>query len=188
MILKCIKFFLRPFVHTWRRAFIFPFLWEKLFNYDKIRFKKYSGSFNHVNEMCALSRIIMAYHVLEKGLTMPNRRLGFGREAVLNLIHLIEEFYLQFGDHDQVRHAAGCVATYLKLHQDEKYDMTLDPEFWKRINAFVLKQKSNPVEMISTTRDAFLHWLKRTLNSLRNHVIRFVILRGKLTSRRLRRL
>lgn len=155
MILRCIKFVLRPFVHAWRRVFIVSFRWKKLFSYDRLRFKKYSGSFNQANEMCALSRIIMAYHVLEKGLTMPNRRLGFGREAVLNLIYLIEAFYLQFGKHEQVSHAAGCVATYLKLHQDEKFDMASDPEFWERINTFVLKQKSTPVEMISITRDAF---------------------------------
>ena len=155
MILQCIKFILRPIVRMWRYFVVAPKQWKLLFNYDKRRFKKLSGSFNQMNQMCALSQIIMAYHVLEKGLTMPNRRLGFGHNAVLELMSLIEKYELQFGNHDQVRHAAGCVATYLKLHQDEKYDMTSDPEFWERINTFVLKQKSNPVEMILTTRDAF---------------------------------
>lgn len=39
-----------------------------------------------------LAVLLVDSHVLEKGLTMPNRRLGFGQQRVRNLVKYINEY------------------------------------------------------------------------------------------------
>lgn len=64
------------------------------------------------------ARIIMAYHVIEKGLTMPNRHLRFGQQAMLELITLIKEYAAKYGKlTQQVQHAIGVVKAYDELHK-----------------------------------------------------------------------
>lgn len=38
-----------------------------------------------------LAHIVMACHVLEKGLTMPDMRLGFGKDNIISLINYIKK-------------------------------------------------------------------------------------------------
>ncbi|MBQ2632939.1 MAG: nitroreductase family protein, partial [Kiritimatiellae bacterium] len=65
----------------------------------------------------ACAELVMGYHVLEKGLTMPHRRLGFGKGAVVHLMNLVESFERRFGcDDPQVRHAVGVLRAYAELH------------------------------------------------------------------------
>ena len=50
------------------------------FAYDETRFWQYAGC--NVNSRESLrAGITVSYHIIEKGLTMPNRRLGFGERA-----------------------------------------------------------------------------------------------------------
>lgn len=69
-----------------------------------------------------LAPIIVDYHVIEKGLTMPDRRLGFGQETVKRLIGRIDHFEQIFGsENGQWRHAVGVVRAYVELHKAEGY-------------------------------------------------------------------
>ena len=109
----------------------------QVFDYDKRRFLCYAGCFDKCSRESMLAGIIMAYHIIEKGLTMPRRHLDFGHGAVLDLLSRINNFVRIFGDDDlQIRHAIGVLKSYLKLHQDEKFDFSKDALFWKEVTAF----------------------------------------------------
>lgn len=130
---------------------------RRLFAYDRKRFVRYAGCFNESPRAASLARIIMAYHVLEKGLTMPCRHLDFGHTAVMGLIELIEDFARRFGDETpQINHAVGCVKEYFDLHVAADFDMTKDPAFWSRVRTFCKAHDAiSPSKQIETTRDEF---------------------------------
>lgn len=109
----------------------------RVFDYDKNRFLRYAGCFDKDSRESKLAGIIMAYHILEKGLTMPRRHLDFGHAAVLDLLAKVNNFAEIWGETDpQIKHAIGVVKSYLKMHQDEKFDFSKDVLFWQRVKKF----------------------------------------------------
>lgn len=90
--------------------------------YDEERFWKHSGAWCHGREK-SLANLIMTYHVVEKGLTMPMRRMGFGTQVVAELIEQIRSFEERFGRDDvSLKHAIGVVKRYWQMHSDAGYD------------------------------------------------------------------
>ena len=90
---------------------------KRAFRYDMKQFMENAGALHLDRKAAARAEIVMGYHVLEKGLTMPRRRLGFGKGAVEHLMNLISSFERRFGcDDPQVRHAVGVLRTYAELH------------------------------------------------------------------------
>ena len=136
-ILKIVLFPVVIIVRFYRRRMQSPSAQvRRLFAYDCERFLRYSGSLSDANREALRSKIIMAYHCLEKGLTMPRRRMSFGHQAVRELIELVQRFEFEYGATDgQVRHAAGVIAAYLELHKD--FTKTDDSSFWREVAAFV---------------------------------------------------
>ena len=56
--------------------------------YDLIRYARYSNTYNRLNSFHKLEAMIVAhYHVIEKGLSLPESRPGFGKDVVLALIN-----------------------------------------------------------------------------------------------------
>ena len=90
-----------------------------------------AGALHLERRAAACAEIVMGYHVLEKGLTMPRRRLGFGKGAVVHLANLVDAFERRFGRGDaQVEHAVGVLRAYRELHRDW-------PEPMPRLDAFL---------------------------------------------------
>ena len=85
---------------------------RKAFAYDRKVFSRHAGALNKRDRDAARAEIIMAYHVIEKGLTMPESRPGFGRAAVKHLANLISAFEARFGRDAQVSHAAAVLKAY----------------------------------------------------------------------------
>lgn len=111
---------------------------KKAFRYDMKQFLDGAGALHLDRKAAARSEIVMAYHVIEKGLTMPHRRLGFGKGAVVHLVNLIDSFERRFGACDtQVRHAAGVLRAYRELHRDW-------PEQMPRLDAFLARHEDVP--------------------------------------------
>ena len=52
-----------------------------LYWYDFTRFRRHSGSLHQTEREQVLAHLIHGYHRIEKGLTMPNFRAGFGKPA-----------------------------------------------------------------------------------------------------------
>lgn len=71
--------------------------------------------------------IINEYHVIEKGLTMPQGRLGFGHDVLLRLIGHLKAYYALYGmDDKQVRAALGVVKEYADHHEKHDYELPED--------------------------------------------------------------
>jgi nitroreductase len=122
----------------------------RAFRYDRAQFMANAGAL-HLDRMAAArAEIVMGYHVLEKGLTMPRRRLGFGRGAVVHLVNLINSFEKRFGgDDSQVRHAVGVLRAYRELHRER-------PDPMPRLDAFLASHPDIPAaDEPHVTREAF---------------------------------
>lgn len=103
----------------------------RAFRYDQAQFMSHAGALHLDRRAAARAEIVMGYHVLEKGLTMPHRRLGFGKGAAVHLAQLVTSFEARFGaDDPQVRHAVGVLRAYRALHRD-------GPEPMPRLDAFL---------------------------------------------------
>lgn len=100
--------------------------------YDMRRYIRYSGTCRIDSKGKLLGQIILKYHVIEKGLTMPQPRLGFGRDKLTALIDRLNEYVGKYGlDHPQVRNGAEIVNEYSLFHQQNGY--TLDDDLQKKI-------------------------------------------------------
>lgn len=122
--------------------------------------------------------IVIQYHVIEKGLTMPNRRLAFGKNVVLESMDSIDEYEARWKVlSSQVVHAIGVVKAYYELHLDAGYDFSDDLEYWRRIRAFMQKYQEVPVskqehkayaDFYAATQSAFPIFA-RSRHTLRNY-------------------
>lgn len=90
---------------------------NKAYKYDLRRYFKYSRIYNEKTPIKFIGEIITLYHVLEKGLTMPSPRLGFGREKVIKLCNLCSEYIEKFSLNSfQLTHAIQVINEYEKFH------------------------------------------------------------------------
>ena len=110
----------------------------RAFRYDERQFMENAGALHLDRRAAARAEIVMGYHVLEKGLTMPRRRLGFGKGAVVRLVNLVDSFEKRFGKDDpQVRHAVGVLRAYRELHRETSDSMP-------RLDAFLAAHPEVP--------------------------------------------
>ena len=113
----------------------------RAFRYDRSQFMANAGALHLDRKAAARAEIVMGYHVIEKGLTMPRRRLGFGKGAVVHLVNLVDSFERRFGAGDpQVRHAVGVLRAYRELHREW-------PEPMPRLDAFLASRPEVPAAL-----------------------------------------
>ena len=149
MIRNLVKKVLGPHLCTYlRKMRNLPYKCAKPFyEYQLKRLVKYSGAFATDTRGKALGRLIMTYHIVEKGLTMPNRRFTFGQQIILDLIAQINRFESLYGSNElQVDHAIGVLKAYWELHE-EMIDMKniQDDAFWNALCSFLEKHPEIPV-------------------------------------------
>lgn len=103
------------------------------FTHDTLRYHTYSGLWGSTCEQHLLGRISLRAHVVEKGLTMPDMRLGFGKENLLDLVRLCNIYKDKYNsNHEIFRHAIGVIGEYRDVHAEQHY--LLDPEVVDCIN------------------------------------------------------
>ncbi|EIP97609.1 nitroreductase [Opitutaceae bacterium TAV1] len=153
-----IKSFIRKIpgvCHYWRALDPLRSKWNvyQLFAYDRRRFLKYSRQ-AYLSREGILASIIAAYHVIEKGLTMPNMRFGFGRDVLLNLIAELHKFADQYGANDQqFRCAVAVIAEYNLVHNDAGF--VFDEEREQAIKALLSRFPESPSMQIEVTREQY---------------------------------
>lgn len=128
------------------------------FEYDQARILKFSGIFLNESREKKLAQIIATYHVVEKGLTMPNRRFVFGVAILRDLMKLINSFVAKYGEDDpQVIHSIGVIKAYYELHLNNGIEnVDGDPEFFLKIKEFLDRWTNVPVaKQISTNREDY---------------------------------
>ncbi|MGQ1911615.1 nitroreductase family protein [Marinifilum sp. RC60d5] len=92
----------------------------RAFKYDFQRYSVYSRSNGNNSPEKLLGQIITIYHVIEKGLTMPNPRLGFGKERIIQLCELCIQYIDGYGsEEEQLTHAIQVVLEYKEFHRNK---------------------------------------------------------------------
>ena len=110
---------------------------KQAFRYDCRQFLDGAGMLHLDRKTAAQAEIVMGYHVLEKGLTMPSRRLGFGQGKVLQMVEAIASYVRRFGADPQVTHAVGVLRAYRELHRGHLETMP-------RLDAFLAEHPEIP--------------------------------------------
>ena len=129
---------------------------KAFFAYDEARFWQNAGAWRRTKE-AYLAKIVVSYHVIEKGLTMPNRRLGFGVGVLTDLMKQIDGFVAKYGmEEGQLLHAIGVVKSYTLLHRDNGYDFGREKSFADALMVFCKRYGKVPTAVeLHLTREAF---------------------------------
>jgi nitroreductase len=99
------------------------------FWYDFIRFYKHSAYRNTEGKNHLIAKIIHDYHIIEKGLTMPETRMGFGKHKIIDLINECTQFISKYGeDNQQVEHALKVINEYKEFHVKSNYKLDYEVE------------------------------------------------------------
>lgn len=96
-----------------------------LYKYDLERYYKYS-CMNESNTNCLATRIRLLTHAIEKALSLPNCKPGFGKEKIKELIDLCER-YEESGnvdDEQALEIAKAIVSEYVRFQ--ESHNVTVD--------------------------------------------------------------
>ena len=101
-----------------------------------------------------LKRILLRYHVIEKGLTMPERRNGFGKEVLMGLISDIKLYIEKYGEtNEQIHVAIGVVAEYLRVHEEQGGE--LDNNVMSLIKSFLSEHHSPATRQKEMDKDEY---------------------------------
>lgn len=145
---KLLKGLVPPFLVYLKTAV--PNFW-----YDLKRYYLHSATTGYTTESRLRARIVKLYHSVEKGLTMPGFRAGFGQPLLHTLMDLNEQYIRRFGTTDpQIRHSVGVVYEYLTTHEQQGF--ALDEALKQKIRAQVQHFESlEPCEQRTVTREEY---------------------------------
>ena len=107
------------------------------YNYDKKRYRKFSTTIS--TEQALIARIIKVYHGIEKGLTMPAFRFGFGIDRMKQLIGLCNIYIRKYDSINiQLIQAIKVIKEYKVFHDSSSFaiDPSLDSQISSILNKF----------------------------------------------------
>lgn len=159
----------RPWRHHWALSPIRK-LWQcfyrvytaprrvcaRLRRYDLWRLCQASWVKRALSRETRVAEIVVHYHVVEKGLTMPGRRLNFGHAMVTLLARQCLAFQETFGVEGapQVRHAIAVLRAYAALHDPSARAEA--PAFWADFGELLARlPEVPPATQPHVTREAF---------------------------------
>jgi len=116
---------------------LFKNFWHVIINYlnDILRYFRYSTTLHRAkNEKELEARIIAHYHIIEKGLSMPKIKLGFGKKIILSLIKLLIRYINSGYDQNKTSFLAALesLQQYAKYHKKHNFDIA---EIESKINS-----------------------------------------------------
>ncbi|WPJ95009.1 nitroreductase family protein [Coraliomargarita algicola] len=87
--------------------------------YDGWRFIRYAHLFDDpfCSQSCAQAHLYRLSHSLEKGLALPQPRVGFGRELTEQVMKDLEKYYAKFGADSCTADVRGILESLLESHE-----------------------------------------------------------------------
>jgi hypothetical protein len=139
--------------------------------YDLKRFYKYASNQGvKDSEEKYIGHIVKRYHVIEKGLTMPSPRLGFGKEVVLDLINLCNQYIDIYGTTNvQLHNTIAVLLAYIEFHKDKSF--TIAENIVTAIK--LLSQRVNnsdvlPQQQIHITKEEYFNDINKSFEAFSN--------------------
>ncbi len=147
MIKKLIKAFLpRRILKVLRKIKVIKNL-VVAYQYNLKRYLNYSDTNGINTQIKLIGKIIREYHVVEKGLTMPQIRYGFGKDIIISLCNDCEEYISRYGnEEEQLKHAIGVIFEYEQFHNTYNYELDI------KIVSAITKLKIKTSEVYITTQ------------------------------------
>ena len=136
--------------------------------YDMHKFIKYSrlytDSKKNETEKRLFYSLMAKSHIIEKGLSMPERRLGFGHDALWLLIDELEKYVRLYGvNNAQVEHIIGIILEYKELHENNNY--RLEGKLQKRLDGVSSKfPKVSPSKQIRLSKELLFGYVNNSFD------------------------
>ena len=107
--------------------------------YDIKRYLKYSTTIKSAKTFKQLESKIYAHsHVIEKGLSLKETRLGYGNDVINSLIGLLKKYKLHKYPEDNIvfKTAVSVINSYIEFHEKNKYSVEKLQEQIKSISNY----------------------------------------------------
>jgi nitroreductase len=148
--------------------------------YDLKHYYKHSMYEKNVLESKLVSKIILDTHVIEKGLTMPETRFGFGKARLIVLIANLKKYITNYNHNEpQLLHGISVVDEYFLFHKNKGFDLSsgLIDKYLEMIKLLEINSiKVKPSQQIMTNRDNYFSNyntsffdFSKTRSSIRNY-------------------
>ena len=93
--------------------------------YDCHRFAKHASPFNDFDQPEQLLAFVWKLaHAIEKGLSLPSPRPGFGIEKLEILIGSLDKYLVRYGAHPELASAVGAVDAYFDFNEAERCEVS----------------------------------------------------------------
>lgn len=151
---KLLKKFLPQFILSSLRKSLQKRLLFELFKLDTMRYLKATRNSSCLTKI--ESNISKNTHVIEKGLTMPSMRYGFGQDRINALIENIKLYNSYHYDVNrfQISHATSVLLEYIATHDKANYQ--LDAELKKEIiSVSHLTNTTTPSQQLSQQKEDY---------------------------------
>ena len=110
--------------------------------YDLNLFYKYSFDQKHLETKEKFEYYLTKqYHIIEKGLALPEPRLGFGKETIVNLINKSTKYYENYGISELLTSISSCLSEYLDFHKINS--INIESDYYTNIREFIDKVQPN---------------------------------------------
>ncbi|EHR1008858.1 nitroreductase family protein [Vibrio parahaemolyticus] len=129
------------------------------FQYDFVKFKAYSSTFGLDSGGKLEGKIIAHYHVIEKGFSFKNTKLGFAKPVVLDLISLLKSYdELDLPEYPkQVLHAVLLVERYISFHKKNDYDVSIIEREFEKISHMLISYKEKQSQGLEHLGTKYIH-------------------------------
>jgi nitroreductase len=121
--------------------------------YDLKLFYKYSFKHNNSkSKQSEMAFLTKQYHIVEKGLSLPNPRLGFGKEKIILLVDRAKKYYEKYGDEPLVVSIKDCLSEYIEFNK--KNNVAIEGAYFNAIIEFIgqnLDQKEGGTIQVNKT-------------------------------------
>lgn len=143
---------------------------QKIYEYKN--FTKHSFALNKLkSKENYIAFITKQYHIVEKGMALPNPRKGFGKEKINLLIDVVEDYEQKFHSYELGNYVRAVLTKYL-----ERNELYLEEAYASKIKRFI-KDKATPTlagvkkidaDMIHSSVDFNLKEFLNSRSSVRN--------------------
>ena len=114
----------------------------EIFNafYDLLNFLKYSFKETKLKNKNHYSAFLTKqYHIIEKGLSLSEPRLGFGEQKILNLMNVTSDYVVKFGEDDLSKNIVNVLEEYVNFNLKKGFNSDLID----KIQLFISNKDSN---------------------------------------------